>query len=109
MKVYWNDYMIDERIRKYNDELINKLVLKFDGQERRRGEGKNSNDDEKEDGPAFNRTHIFEKRETERLLRAGNAAFITLWDSLRSEVSETLLNSCEVYTFVDDYMHLNYG
>ena len=91
MKVYWNRYMIDKRFRRYKEDLIHRLVTRFDKQ------------------PQQNVADFYNKSFTEQVLMEGNSAIICLWDTVLEEVNEDLLTSCAVHYFIDDYMQSNYG
>ena len=82
--------MIDGRFRQYEEGLINQLVVKYDSQPR--------------DSVEFYHPNV-----TTELLMKGNSALVTLWDAVLHEVSEVLIQSCDIHAFVDDYMQLNYG
>ena len=89
---------MDDRLRRYNDDLIDRLVRKYDSQQNGGGRGGGG------DGGDF-----FDTNYTQQILMEGNSAIITLWDSAVEEVSEVLLGSCAVHSFVDEYMQINYG
>ena len=94
IRVYWNKYTIDGRFRKFRklkEDVISRLVTKYD---------------EQRNEPTEN---FYDKNFTERILMAGNSALIAQWDAVREEVSEVLLDSCAVYSFIDDYLQTYYG
>ena len=36
-------------------------------------------------------------------------SLIVIWDMVWAEVDEVLVQSCDIYAFIDDYMQLSYG
>ena len=91
MDVYWNHYMLDGRFRGYQEDLMNRLVIKFDSHSENDMKG------------------FLDQDFTERVLLRGSSAIISLWDMVKIEVKEKLLTSCAVHYFIDDYMQLNFG
>ena len=54
-------------------------------------------------------TEFYNHTVTKKLLMDGNNALITLWDGVLAEVPEVLIQSCDLHTFIDEYMQINYG
>ena len=88
----WGTYTIGRRFEKYEDGLISELVTKYNSQP-----------------PEYRDVPFYKPNITDEILMAGNTALVTLWDSVLSEVSEGLIQSCDLHTFIDEYMQINYG
>ena len=95
MEVHWDAYMIDGRFKKYEEGTIKHLVTKHENQ-------RNNERVLQEDG-------LLNRSLATLLLKESNSAIITLWDSASNEISEELIHSCDVHSFIDDEMVLSYG
>ena len=93
MEVHWNT-PIDGRFRKYEEGTIKRLVTMHDNQPT----------ESIQDKDGFLSTNA-----TTPVLKRGNSMIITLWDSAPEEVSEALIYSCDIHSFIDDEMVLSYG
>ena len=93
MEVHWNEYAIDERFRKSEEGTIQHLVTRYDRQPTKYTDN---------DGLLF-------PENTTSLLKRGNSVIITLWDAAPEEISEELIHSCDIHSFIDDAMLLNLG
>ena len=103
MDILWNRYMVDGRFRLYEHGLINELADKYDEQLKDPSKKKVLQH-------YYAEEDAFLKPEKSReFLMRGNSAIITIWDSVREEVPNSLIMSCQIDTILDDHVQLYYG
>ena len=92
MEVHWSKALY-KRFGKYEEGTLQHLVKKYDRQPTK----------------YTNNQGYLDPEITTPLLKKGNSVIITLWDSASEEISEELIHSCDIHSFIDDAIMFNYG